>query len=294
MKRNRILILALCAALLCTGLACAQTFTDMCGREITLDAPVERIVALTAADCEILCALGAGDRLVGRGQYCDYPESVLDVPSVQSGYETNLEQIIALRPDAVLMGTMDQPVEQQQALEASGIHVIVSNAQDIAGVYEAIEMTGKVVGRETEAQTLIESMQSGFDALRERTLKSEMSVYFEVSPLEWGLWTAGANTFMDEIAQMIGLNNAFADVNGWGEISEEQVLQRNPDVIVTITMVDDDGGAGSVSEIKARAGWQDVNAVKNNRVFCIDSNEISRPGPRLVSAAEKLCDLVMD
>ena len=90
----------------------AVAVTDMMGREITLDAPVTRIVALTAADCEILCALGCEDVLVGRGEYCDYPASVLDKPSVQSGYETNLEQIIALQPQVVLMGTMAQSVEQ--------------------------------------------------------------------------------------------------------------------------------------------------------------------------------------
>lgn len=78
--------------------ASTVTLTDMTGRKITLDAPAERVVALTAADCEILYALGAGDLLVGRGEYCDYPAEVLDVPSVQSGYETNIEQIIALEP----------------------------------------------------------------------------------------------------------------------------------------------------------------------------------------------------
>ena len=73
--------------------ASTVTLTDMTGREITLDAPAERVVALTAADCEILYALGAGDLLVGRGEYCDYPAEVLDVPSVQSGYETNIEPV---------------------------------------------------------------------------------------------------------------------------------------------------------------------------------------------------------
>ena len=94
--------------------ASAVTLTDMTGREITLDAPAERVVALTASDCEILYALGAGDLLVGRGEYCDYPAEVLDVPSVQSGYDTNIEQIIALEPQVLLMSTMAQTDEQVQ------------------------------------------------------------------------------------------------------------------------------------------------------------------------------------
>ena len=118
--------------------ASTVTLTDMTGRKITLDAPAERVVALTAADCEILYALGAGDLLVGRGEYCDYPAEVLDVPSVQSGYETNIEQIIALEPQVLLMSTMAQTEEQVQQLEAAGIHVVVSDAQDIEGTYTAI------------------------------------------------------------------------------------------------------------------------------------------------------------
>ena len=113
--------------------ASAVTLTDMTGREITLDAPAERVVALTASDCEILYALGAGDRLVGRGEYCDYPAEVLDVPSVQSGYDTNIEQIIALEPQVLLMSTMAQTDEQVQQLEAAGVRVVVSDAQDSEG-----------------------------------------------------------------------------------------------------------------------------------------------------------------
>ena len=112
----------------------AVTVTDMTGREVTLETPAERVVALSAADCEILYALGAGDLLVGRGEYCDYPAEVLELPSVQSGYETNLEEIIALEPQVLLMSSMAQTTEQVEALEAAGIHGVVSDAQDIEGV----------------------------------------------------------------------------------------------------------------------------------------------------------------
>ena len=124
----------------------AVTVTDMAGREITLDAPATKVVALTASDCEILAALGAEDTLVGRGEYCDYPESVLEVPAVQSGADTNLEQIIALEPQVVIMAKMAQTEEQVAALEKAGIRVVVSDAQDIEGVYTAIR-TDRRAGR---------------------------------------------------------------------------------------------------------------------------------------------------
>ena len=296
MKTVKLVSLLLCLILVCPVFGCAEdaavTVTDMTGREITLDAPATRIVALTASDCEILYALGAGDTLVGRGEYCDYPEDVQDVPSVQSGYETNIEQIIALEPQVVLMATMAQTTEQVEALEAAGVRVVVSDAQDIAGVYTAIELIGAVTGKNDEAAALVAGMKDSFAAIAaEAKGDGSKTVYFEVSPLEYGLWTAGKGTFMDELAQMVGLKNAFEDVEGWTAISEEQVLERDPDYIVTISMYYGEGPT-PVEEIMGREGWQELKAVKNGAVFNADSNEISRPGPRLVDAAQALYDFV--
>lgn len=288
LNRFLVLMLALVLALSCVP-ALAEgtlTVTDMTGREITLEGPASRIVALTASDVEILYAIGAGDALVGRGEYCNYPAEALEVTSVQSGYETNIEQILALEPDVVLMATMAQPVEQVQQLEDAGIRVIVSDAKDIAGVYESIALIGAVTGHDAEAEALVKSMQDAFSRYegREDTGKS---VYFEISPLQWGLWAAGKGTFMDEIAGMLGLTNIFADVEGWVEVSEEQVLARNPDYIVTTAMYYGEGPT-PVEEIMSRAGWENIAAVQSGAVLNADNDEITRPGPRLVNAIEAL------
>ena len=293
MKKMLILVLAVMLALPALALGEGITVTDMMGREITLDAPAERIVALTASDCEILCALGCEDLLVGRGEYCDYPASVLEKPSVQSGYETNIEQIIALEPQVLLMSTMAQTTEQVEALERAGIKVIVSDAMDIEGVYTAIGIIGAVTGKDAEADKLIASMKAAFEDIAGKAENTGKTVYFEVSPLQWGLWTAGKGTFMDELATLCGLTNAFADVEGWAEISEEQVLERDPDYIVTITMYYGEGPT-PVEEIKSRAGWDALKAVQNDDILNADSNEISRPGPRLVDAAQTLFSFITE
>ena len=267
------------------------TITDMTGREISLDEPATRIVALSAADCEVLYAIGGGDALVGRGEYCDYPAEVLDVPSVQSGYDTNIEQIISLEPQVLLMSTMAQTEEQIAALEAAGIRVVVSDAQDIEGVYTSIDMIGKLMGKEDNAKAVIDGMKSTFDGLKANAGDGTKTVYFEVSPLEYGLWTAGKNTFMNEISEMIGLKNVFDDVDGWAEISEEQVIERNPDYIVTITMYFGEGPT-PVEEILSRPGWGEITAVKNEAVLNLVNNELSRPTPRLAEGAQMLYDFV--
>jgi len=265
--------------------------TDMTGREIVLEEPVNRIVALTASDCEILYALGAADKLVGRGEYCDYPPEVFDVPSVQSGYETNIEQILALEPQVLLMSSMAQTEEQIAQLEDAGIHVVVSDAQDISGVYTAIEMIGTLTGKDNEASAIIGEMKASFAELKENAFTGEETVYFEVSPLAWGLWTAGKGTFMNEVAELAGLKNCFADVDGWAEISEEQVLGRNPDYIVTISMYYGEGPTPE-QEILNRPGWENVTAVRNNTILNLQNNELSRPAPRLADGAHMLYDFV--
>jgi len=265
----------------------AITTHDMYGREITLNEPATRIVALTAADCEILCALGCEDLLVGRGAYCDYPASIQEIPVVQSGAETNLEEILALEPQVVLMGDMAQAKEVVLALEDLGIKVAVSDSDCIADVYTAIRMIGAITGRNAGAEALVAEMQRSFDDIAARSENTGKTVYFEVSPLQYGLWAAGSGTFMDELATMCGLTNAFADVEGWGAVSEEQVIARDPDYIITIAMYFGEGPT-PVEEILSRPGWQTLKAVSGQTVFNADSDSISRPGPRLKDAALEL------
>lgn len=268
------------------------TVTDMMGRSVTLDGPAQRVVVLTAADCEILYAIGAGDALVGRGEYCDYPSAVLEVPSVQSGAETNLEQILALEPQVLIMDAMAQAKEQVEQLESAGVHVVVLNAQDIQGVYQSIEIIGELMDKNDQAAFLIESMMTSFAQLEKRSDGQQPgTIYFEVSPLEWGLWAAGSGTFMDEVARMLGLVNCFADVEGWAPISEEQVLERDPDYILTISMYYGEGPTPT-EEIMGRPGWENIAAVRDGAILNLQFDELSRPGPRLVDGAQLLYDFV--
>ena len=288
-----VMVFALCSCSKSGSGSGAVKVTDMAGHEINLEKPAEKIVALTASDCEILFAIGAGDKLVGRGEYCDYPPEVLDIPSVESGYETNIEQIIALKPDVVLMSTMAQTEEQRDQLEKAGIHVVVSDAQNIEGVYTAIDMIGSLMGQKDKAASVIDGMKKSFEEIKKNAFTEGKTVYFEVSPLEYGLWTAGKGTFMNEIAEMMGLKNCFDDLDGWAGISEEQVLERNPDYIVTITMYFGEGPTPE-EEICGRAGWENVTAVKNKAILNLQNNELSRPVPRLADGAKLLYDFVKE
>ncbi|MDR1000562.1 MAG: ABC transporter substrate-binding protein [Clostridiales bacterium] len=273
-----------------------KVVTDMAGRDVMIPQKIASVIPMNPGDAEILYAIGAGEMIAARGEYVNYPEKVMDKISVGTGANTSVEQLIALEPQVIIMDTMAQTSEQVDMLTNAGIAVVITDADTIEEVYEAIALLGKVTGKESEADALTTDMKASFSDVRnsaeDRTADgmAERSVYFEVSPLEWGLWTAGGNTFMDEIATMCGLVNAFGNVDGWGELSEEQVISRNPDYIVTISMGYE--GYDPVEEIRDRNGWQDISAVKENHVINLSSDELSRPGPRLADAASALYDYV--
>lgn len=267
--------------------------TDMTGRKVSLDGPAERIVALMPADCEILYSLGAENTLVGRGEYCTYPAEIADVPAVQSGNETNIEQIIALDPDVIIMSKMGQTVEQVNALNNAGIEVFVSDSQSIADIYTTIDLLGKITGKEEKAAQIIDDMKASFDKIKtDAGAKTQnKTIYFETSPLEWGLWTAGQNTFMQEICDMLCVKNIFDDVNGWAEVSAEQVIARNPDYIITTAMYFGDGPL-PVDEVKSRKGWEVISAIANDGVFNANSDELTIPSVRLVAGAQSLYNFI--
>lgn len=279
-----------------TAAASAISFTDMAGREIELAKPAAKIVALTPSDAEILFTIDAGDKIVGRGEYVDFPEETQNIPSVGTDGNTNLEQIINLKPEVVILSPMTQTEDQMKALEDAGITVVVENANTIEQVYTNINDLGKLTGNEAEAENLVDEMKATFKDFTDQASRQELAgntVYYEISPLEFGLWTGGKNTFMNEIGNALGLKNVFGDLDSWAEISEEQVIEANPDYIITTSMPAANGSS-PVDEIKKRPGWENINAVKNNQVFQANSDEFTRPGPRLMNAVETLYNFIYE
>ena len=298
---RKLVSLVLALALVCLCIPAlgegGLTVKDMMDREVKLAGPAERIVVMMPSDCEILYAIGAGDLIVGRGTYCDYPADVLEITEVTSGGETNVEAIISLQPQAVVMTKMAHSPELAEQLEEAGIAVIVTDAQTIEGTYACIALLGEVTGKQDEAAALVEGMKARFAAVAEKAKDTGLTVYFETTPMEWGwgLYSAGAGNFMDEIATLCGLKNIFGDVTdggGWPVVNEEDVIAANPDLIIAFDSNGMGEGMDAGQVITAREGWKDMDAVKQGHVFVLVNNEFVRPGPRLADAAESLMELV--
>lgn len=262
---------------------------DLSNRTISLNGPAEKIIALSASDCEVLCAIGAEDKIIGRGTYCDYPSQVKNIKDYGSGDLMNMEQIISAKPDVVLVSKTGTTLDQVNYLENAGINVLVNEADTFEDTYTYILEIGKLVDKAENADKLVTEMKAKIEDLSKKAKEKsteKKNVYFELSPLQYGLWTAGTGTFMNEICEYLNVNNIFNDQVGWTEISQEQVIKRNPDIIISVVMFDNYNSAQN--EILSRSGWTNINAVRDNSIINIENSCITRPGPRLIQAIEDI------
>ena len=172
--------------------------TDGLGRQVVLDEPAERIVSLAPSNTEILFAIGAGDKVVGRDDFSDFPSEVLEVSSIGSTYgELNTEIIVGLEPDLVLAAGITPP-EHIEALESVGLTVyVLGNPNDFAGLFDNIRTAGELTGKESEAGALVGNLQAQFDEIVSRLEDVEpVSVFYEIDGTDpTSPWTIGGGTF---------------------------------------------------------------------------------------------------
>ncbi|MFE0507443.1 ABC transporter substrate-binding protein [Peribacillus butanolivorans] len=261
----------------------AYTVTDDTGKKIKFDKVPETVVSLQPSNTEILFELGLGDKVVGVTDFDNYPEEAKDIEHVSDSVNINAEKIISLKPDAIIAYTIGDETTMKP-LEDAGIPVfIIKSATNFDDVYGDIGQIAEVMGVAEKGEELVKDIQNQITSVEEKieTLDKKEQTYFEISPAP-EIYTTGSETFQQEILETAGIENIFADQKGWVKVSDEEIVKRNPNAIITTATYADD----AVDEIKSRKGWEDINAVKNDQVYLLDENIMSRPGPRIGEAVE--------
>ncbi|WP_425388195.1 ABC transporter substrate-binding protein [Ectobacillus panaciterrae] len=268
------------------------TVKDAAGEKVTIKEKPKKIVSLIPSNTEIAFELGLGDKIVGVSDFDNYPKEAASKEKV-GGQEMNLEKIISLKPDLVLAhaSSAHNSAKGLKQLRDAGIAVLVVNdAKSIQQVYESIETIGRATGEKENADHVVKSMKEKIKMIQAEAakIKDVKTVFVEVSPAP-EIYTAGKNTFMDEMLSIINAKNAAGDLEGWNKIDLEAVVKRNPDVIVTTYgyYVKD-----AAAQVLNRKGWQEVNAVKQKRVVDVNSDIVTRSGPRLAEGVEELAKAV--
>ena len=267
--------------------------TDQTGRTVSIDRIPERIISLAPGNTEIVYALGLQDRLVGVTEFCDYPEVAKDKPKIGGFSTVDIEKVVEIQPDLILAANIHKD-EVIPALEGLGLTVITLDPKSIDGVLQAINLVGKFTGRKDEASQLVTELKHRIKSVTDRTDTIPESQRPKVFYILWHdpLMTTGSGTRIHELMVKAGGLNIAHDLAGaYPTISLEAVILANPKILIA------GGGHGAGKDIPYQFALteprlKDVDARQNNRVYEIDGNLSSRPGPRIVDGLEQFAEFI--
>ncbi len=273
------------------------TITDAEGYQTTLTAVPQRIISLAPSVTPILYQIGVGDKVVGLTEYDNYPYNFTawfeaGNMTCAGGFSTpNMEAIASLAPDVIFTTNInDQYIPNMREL---GYKVIVVGPTSIQGVYDTINMIGKATGTQTGAATLVDSLGNQISGITEKIaaagITEKPKVYYEVWYDSASIMAAGGGSWINDVISTAGGINIFAnETTEFPSSSSEVIVKDNPDVILIPTNMGD--YHGSIDDIKARPGWNAINAVKNNRIYIIDEDVFNQAGIRIADQVQAVAE----
>lgn len=257
----------------------SRTVTDDLGRRVVLPKRVERAISLAPSITEMVFAAGAGDRLVGVTTYCNYPPAALSIQKVGDTQTPNIETIIALKPDVVLVSTASQLEAFMQTLEQQNISVYVIGPKTLDDIFRGLVQLGGIFDTPAHATATAESMLGRIAEVEEEVKgKPRVSVFVQIS--KDPLYTIGKDSFLTSLIEKAGGESVTKDVaTAYPTISKETAAAMDPEAII-LSDSEDNAGPNDV--------FKNSRAVRSGRVYRINADIISRPGPRLVDALEQI------
>jgi iron complex transport system substrate-binding protein len=286
-------IILVSGLVLLTGLlschAMAEVRVDQLGRQVHVPASPQRVVTMAASLTEMVFALGLGSRVCGVEQFSDYPPAARELPKIGSYISPDLEKIVALRPDLCLAIKDGNPLYVVKRLQGLGIPVYAVDPRNVQAVITTIAEIGNLLGAADQGRELATALNHRYQRIKDLAahVAHHPRVFFQIgiSPIV----SAGTHTFLNELITTAGGLNLTAGKVPYPRVSQEQVLALQPEVIIITSM--DRGGA--FEGVKAGwERWETLPAVRDHRIFLVDSDLVDRPSPRLMDGLELLFRLV--
>jgi iron complex transport system substrate-binding protein len=268
------------------------TVTDGTGKEVTIESEPQTIVSVIPSNTEITFALGQGDKLIGVDNYSNYPAEAEKIEKI-GDQQLNVEKILALQPDLALVTDFqheNNPDILKQFKDAGIEVIVIGSAESFENVYNTISLIGTVTGAKDEADRIVKDMKDRLAEIQEKAkgVTEKKRVWVEVSPSP-DIFTTGKNTFLHEMLESINAINTAGEQTGWVKMTEEEIVTLNPDVIITTYGYYIEKPA---DQVLSRSGWGEVPAIKNEQVFDVNNDTVTRPGPRLIDGVETLAKLI--
>jgi ABC-type Fe3+-hydroxamate transport system substrate-binding protein len=251
---------------------------DSLGRTVRLPIKIERAISLAPSMTEMIFASGGGDRLVGVTSYCNYPAETAAIEKVGDTQTPNVEKILALKPQIVFASTASQLEAFSKTLDEQGIVVYVMNVSNVDQVLESIQLLGSFFDTRETAERVSASLNARLANVRRERIQPSPRVFVQIS--NEPLFTIGKDSFVSPVIQDAGGNCVTAHIpSAYPKISKETAAAENPEVIIL---------SDSEDNRQPNAAFKDSIAVRNGRVYRVNADIISRPGPRLVDAVEEI------
>lgn len=260
-------------------------FDDDLGRSLFVEQPPQRIISLSPAHTELLFALGVGGRIVGVSAFCNYPADVKTRTNVGGPDPTklSLETIVSLKPDFVLADSNYQK-QAVESLERLRVPVLAYEANSIDDIVRVMTVLNRILGDSPAGKKAVDVFERDAKALAVSRYPDPPTVLYLAG--EQPIFAAGGGSFTNELIERAGGKNLFGDIKDkFPNVSEEEILRRNPDVIVLARPADPEAKR---KELLARPTWQKLNAIQNQRIIFVDEDMASRPGPRILDAIREL------
>ena len=268
------------------------TVTDDAGNTVTFQKDPLRIISLSPGHTETLYALGLGDKIIMSDQYSTYPPENKPKAKLNTYPKPNEEQIVSLQPDLIV--TLVEGEDFNRAMAARGIKVLTLFPKDFDGTLKDINLLGRVTGTEAKAQQITSQMRQRANVVEAKTKPApKIKVLYELDASDPSKpWVAGPTGFFGSLVPLAGGKNVFADLTTTAsQVSAEQIISRDPDVII-LADANSPYNAQTPAMVKLRPGWSQITAVRDNRIEVIDSDLLSRPGPRLIDGLEQMAKLI--
>jgi iron complex transport system substrate-binding protein len=256
---------------------------DEAGRRVQLPLHIDRIVSLAPNLTEIVYAVGAGGRLVGDTEYCDYPQEAKSVAKIGDTMHPSIERIIALKPQLVLVSTASQLEAFTKQLDEQKIAVYVTNPRSLDEVFRSIGTLGDFLDAPERAAQLVVDLRKRSETVAAAVKQIEpVKVFYQVSGEP--LYTIGREAYLTDLVRRAGGVSVTADVPGaFPRFSDEAALAARPEAIILPS-----GGSMGTANSTVAASLKNSPAAVNNRVYKINDDHLSRPGPRLVDGLEEM------
>ncbi|MBU1299818.1 MAG: cobalamin-binding protein [Bacteroidetes bacterium] len=262
--------------------------TDDLGRDVVLDKKPSRIISLAPNITEILFALDSGKTLAAVTDYCDYPEQAKTKPRIGGMINPNYEIITELNPDLIIMTVEGNNQNDFDKLEKLGYKIFVTRPKNIEGILKSVTDIGKIIEVDERSAALVNQLHERQAAILQSVRNTSPPKVFIIISLQ-PLISAAEGTFIDEMINLLGgINIAAESVVQYPIINREAVLKQNPDVVIAM----DDAVKNKDEMLKYFPEWKKLKAFKHDKVFVVDGDLLSRPGPRIIDGLEVLAGLV--